>query len=138
MVNPATSTDNNGVAMALMQHCVRHDLVKVFPNEMAVMRSYFEQTLVKSFVESRKHDLDRETWWKDTKELCAFVLPVDAVTACFKCKDEWATVEVHLQAAVSSGDLGRVLFGKCWKELAGDKVSHILRGRSRKSWSPTG
>lgn len=127
MFNPASSREHNNLAMSVLEYCKRHDLKAKYPTETGAMRGYFESALVKCFLEFRKHDLARLDFWHKYQHLMDYVLPAAAAAKCFECRGEWADVEEHLAVIVESGELGRVLFGKAWGEVAAGKVTALIK-----------
>lgn len=127
MLSPATTQDNNALALALLDFCRRHNMQAVYPEETGVMKSYFQSALVKAFLEFRKHELSRMDYWLKFKEVLHFVLPVASAEKCFTCSGKWGDVESHLALVVQSGELGRLLFGRAWGEVSRDKVTKVIK-----------
>jgi hypothetical protein len=127
LLNPITSLDNNCLALSVLEYCTRHAVQNKYPHEMGVMKNYFTSALVKRLHEFRRHDLSRKDFWERHRKVAHFVMPVDAADHCFACAGHWADVEVHLAAVVQSGELGRVLFGKAWQDVAGKKVTMLMQ-----------
>ena len=127
MLNPASSHEHNALALCLLEYCKRHKLKATYPQETGVMKNYFESALVKCFLDFRKHDLSRMDFWNKHCEVMDYVLPVASAAVCFGCNGKWEDVEQHLCVLVQSGELGRVLFGKAWGEVAANKVATILK-----------
>jgi hypothetical protein len=91
------------------------------------MKNYFTAALVKRFHEFRRHDLSRKDFWERFRKVAHYVMPVNVADHCFSCAGRWADVEVHLGAVVQSGELGRVLFGKAWQDVASKKVTMLMQ-----------
>ena len=125
--SPASTMDHLRLALAVMEYCAKHSVLKRYPFEMGVMTPYFAAALVKSYLNFKKHDLTKTEWWKQHKSYCFFVLPVAHAEKCFQCKGGWAEAEESLAEVVRSGELGRYLFGRAWGELAANKISVIIK-----------
>ena len=83
--SPASTMDHLRLALAVMEYCAKHSVLKRYPFEMGVMTPYFAAALVKSYLNFKKHASPRPSGGSSTSptasSCCQWPMPRSASNA---------------------------------------------------------
>ena len=122
-LSPKFSPVFHQLALSWLQWAVLQGAWTQYSEEMTYMKGYITEVLVRSVTEWKKHMKTKSEWWSVHKQLCEHIVDLQACDRCFGVTDEdWTAVQAELEELVSSGELGRCLFGTAWEAVGQSKI----------------
>ena len=90
------------------------------------MAGHFDESLVWSYDQMRRQDLEVGHWWGVYKDIASLVVPPTTFNAVLMCKGSWASVATELSSLCSATRIGMKCFGHAQSFVVGSLMAEFV------------